>query len=61
MLRSNQCIGITQLRNVTATRLREQQGPLVVFTHSDPVAVLVPYALYLSWQKTLASKELQGR
>jgi hypothetical protein len=52
-LRAHQCIGITHLKVMTAERLRDLNEPLVVFSHSQPVAALVSYEQYLRWQSLL--------
>ena len=43
-------IGVSELRNMNATRLRALAEPLEICHHNQPVRVLVPYALYMQWQ-----------
>lgn len=54
-LKSAQCIGMSQLRVMTADRLARLDEPLVVFSHSQPVGALVPYETYLQWQELLVA------
>lgn len=52
-------IGMTQLRTMNAARLRELEQPAIVRGRADepPLAVLIPYALFMQWQEMIKSVE----
>ena len=46
-------VGVSRLRRVNATRLRENRKVTVVQDNGEPIAVLVAYRKYLELQDTL--------
>ena len=48
-------VGVSSLRMFNAARLRELKEPVVICDFSEPIAAIVPYALYLEWQQHLES------
>lgn len=53
--RAGEWMGLTQLRTMNATRLREMTMPAIVIGLKDepPLAALVPYELFMEWQVIL--------
>lgn len=48
-------VGITRLRALNATSLRDSDKTLVIQDNDRPLAVLLPYDTFLEMQKTLLS------
>ena len=46
-------VGVSSIRSYTATRLRTMVTPEIICAHAEPIAAMVPYALYLVWQDAL--------
>jgi prevent-host-death family protein len=57
-MKSQNFVGLTWLKMANAERLRELDEPVLVCCHSQPVAAVVPYELYLKWQEQL--KKIEG-
>lgn len=47
-------VGVSSLRVFTSDKLRALQEPRIICDHAEPIAVMVPYALYLEWQERLS-------
>jgi len=56
-MKSRNFVGVTWLKIASAERLRDMDEPLIICAHSQPVAALVPYDLYLKWQERLRLPE----
>lgn len=56
-MKSKNFVGITWLKIASAQHLRELDEPLLICCHSEPVAAIVPYDLYLKWQEQLQQSE----
>ena len=57
MVSARNHVGVTWLKIASAEHLRELQEPVIVHCHSEPVAAVVPYELYLKWQEQLRAVE----
>lgn len=44
-------IGISRLRNFDFGAFRQLNEPVEIRVHKEPLAVLIPYTLYLQWQE----------
>jgi prevent-host-death family protein len=56
-MKSKNFVGVTWLKIATAQHLRDLDEPVIVCCHSQPVAAVVPYDLYLKWQEQLEKSE----
>ena len=56
-MKARNFVGVTWLKIATAKHLQELEEPLLVCCHSQPVAAIVPYELYLKWQEQLKAAE----
>ena len=50
-------IRMTDLRAMTNGDLRLLKEPAEIFSYSQPIAVLVPYELFLKWQDLIVKGE----
>lgn len=48
-------VGVSSLRIYTSERLATMTEPEIICHHSEPIAAMVPYPLYLAWQKLLSA------
>jgi len=55
-----QHVGLTTLRQLNATRLRDLEKVLVIQDQEEPLAVVVPYALFMKMQAIVLLKEHKG-
>ena len=46
-------VGVSSIRIYTASRLREMKAPEIICNRSEPIAAIVPYQLYVLWQKLI--------
>lgn len=44
-------VGVSWLRQTCASNLRQLEQPLEICYYTEPLAVIVPYELYLKWQR----------
>jgi antitoxin (DNA-binding transcriptional repressor) of toxin-antitoxin stability system len=56
-MKAKDFVGLTWLKMATARHLRALDEPVLVCCHSQPVAAIVPYELYLQWQEKLKKAE----
>ena len=43
-------VGVSELRRINVSALRELAAPIVVHDHCEPIAVIVPYAQFIEMQ-----------
>lgn len=51
-------VGISKFRRMNATNLRAQMGLLVIGDNAGPIAVLVPYEMFLRMQADLVDYDV---
>jgi hypothetical protein len=59
-VKSKNFVGVTWLKIASAERLRDMDEPVIICLHSQPLAALVPYDLFMKWQKAIAEAQLCG-
>lgn len=47
-------VGISQLRVMSNTHLAAMKEPVILCAHSEPIAAVVPYDLFMKWLKLIA-------
>ncbi len=57
--RAEQFIGAGSLRGFTRDKLAALTVPVVIVHRSQPVSVLVPYELFLSWQAAIQALQVE--
>ncbi len=58
-MKAEQFVGASSLRGFTKDKLAALTVPVVIVHRSQPVSVLVPYELFMSWQAAIQALRVE--